>query len=95
MNTKKDKFITVKKFMAGFGESPVGSMFGSVHLEMKSNTEVVLEGSRGIEKYDENMVQVKVKGMKILFFGRNLEIKCLNVDSLLINGFITSVEFAT
>ncbi len=81
--------------MAGFGESPVGSMFGSVHLEMKSNTEVVLEGSRGIEKYDENMVQVKVKGMKILFFGRNLEIKCLNVDSLLINGFITSVEFAT
>ena len=81
--------------MAGFGESPVGSMFGSVHLEMKSNTEVVLEGSRGIEKYDENMVQVKVKGMKILCFGRNLEIKCLNVDSLLINGFITSVEFAT
>lgn len=67
----------------------------SVHLEMKSNRQVIIEGCQSIEQYDENMVKIKVKKMSILFFGRNLKIKCLGVDSLIIDGFITSVEFNT
>ncbi len=70
-------------------------MLSLVHMEMKSNREVIIEGCKSIEEYDENMVKVKVKKMVISFFGRNLEIKCLTPDSLVIEGFITSVEFVT
>ncbi len=71
------------------------NMLSSVHLEMKSNREVILEGCKSIEEYDENMIKVKVKKMTVIFFGRNLEIKCMNYDSLVIEGFITSIEFNT
>ncbi len=76
-------------------KTPVSNMFNSVYLEMKGNREAVIEGCKSIEEYDENMIKIKVKKMSLIFFGRNLEIKCMNHDSLVIEGFITSVEFST
>lgn len=31
--------------------------------------------------------------MVACFFGRNLNIKCFNLESLVIEGYITSIEF--
>lgn len=66
-----------------------------LHMEFKGNREIVVEGCRSIEEYDENIIKIKVKNMIVSFFGRNLGIKCLTSDSLIIFGFITSVEFLT
>lgn len=97
MFRKKEKNKKSKKVsnVIGFNKSPLTNMLSLVHMEMKSNREVIIEGCKSIEEYDENMVKVKVKKMVISFFGRNLEIKCLTPDSLVIEGFITSVEFVT
>ncbi len=76
-------------------KNPVSNMLNSVYIEMKGNREVVVEGCKSIEEYDENMIKIKVKKMSVIFFGRGLEIKCMNYDSLVIEGFITSVEFST
>lgn len=73
---------------------PVSNMLNSVCIEMKGNREAVIEGCKSIEEYDENMIRIKVKKMSLIFFGRDLEIKCMNYDSLVIEGFITSVEFS-
>lgn len=65
------------------------------HFEMNSNKEVIIEGSRGILQYDENIIRVNMGKMIAAFFGRNLSLKCLDSDSLVIVGFITSIEFIT
>ena len=69
------------------------NVFGSVHIEMRSNRELILEGCRKIEEYDENIVKIKVSDMCVSVFGRSLELRCLTPDSLIISGFICSVEF--
>lgn len=78
-----------------FSGSPIASALGNVHFEMNGNREVIVEGCRGILQYDENIVKISVKKMSVAFFGRNLSIKCMDVDSLVITGFVTSIEFIT
>ena len=75
--------------------SPVMSLLNPVHFEMNGNKEVVIEGCKSILEYDENMVRIRVKNMSVSYYGRNLMIKCLTPDSLVIEGFITSIEFVT
>lgn len=71
------------------------NVLSSVHIEMRSNRELILEGCQKIEEYDENVVKIKVPKMWISVFGRNLELRCLTSDSLIVSGFISSVEFLT
>ena len=92
---EKNKISEKVSSAMNFSKSPLSSMLSSFHIEMKSNREVVIEGCKSIEEYDENMVKIKVRKMIISFFGRDLEIKCLTYDSLVIEGFVTSIEFVT
>ncbi len=90
-NKSKDKKLNINSL--GFNELSLKNMLSPVHMDIKSNLEVVLEGCKYIEEYDENIVKIKVPKMEISFFGRNLEIKCMNTDSLVIEGVLTSIEF--
>lgn len=65
------------------------------HFEINSNKEVIVEGCKGILQYDENIIRVNMGKMVTSFCGRNLSLKCLDSDSLVIIGFITSIEFIT
>lgn len=72
---------------------PQGAIFNTAHFEMNGNTEVVVDGSKGILQYDENIIKINTGKMITIFYGRNLTIKCLTPDSLVVEGFITSIEF--
>ena len=98
MSENKCKKINIKskaKQLLDFSGSPIASALGSVHFEMNSNREIIIEGCRRILQYDENIVKISVKKMSVAFFGRNLSIKCMDADSLVITGFVTSIEFIT
>ena len=88
---KKSKFFNFENFK----NSSVGIMLDPVNIEIRGNREAIIEGCKNIAQYDENMIKINMKKMGISFFGRDLEIKCLNSDSLVIKGFITSIEFIT
>ena len=92
---KKSSFQKAKKLLSDWNKSPLVDMLTPTRIEFKSNKEVIVEGCKSIDQYDENMVKIKVTKMTILFFGRNLGLKCMTSDSLVIYGFITSVEFVT
>lgn len=79
----------------GIKQSPLFSMLSPVHFEINGNKEAVIEGCKCILQYDENIVRISVKGMAVSFYGRDLVIKCLTEDSLIVQGFITSIEFST
>lgn len=83
------------QFLASKMQIPTGALPNCTHFEMTSNREVSIEGCKGILQYDENIIRINTGKMITSFLGRNLCIKCLTQDSLIIQGFITSIEFAT
>lgn len=74
---------------------PMGMISNSTHFEMNSNREVIVEGCRGVLEYDENIIRVNTGKMVTCFEGRCLTIRCLNSDSLIVEGFITCIRFST
>ena len=95
MSGKKNRFKNPKELLCKLKNSSVGGFVCPVHFEIKGNRQVIVEGCQSIEQYDENMVKIKVQKMYVSFFGKDLNIKCLGMDSLIIDGFITSIEFNT
>jgi sporulation protein YqfC len=82
----------------GFGKfnffgNPVKFATESAHMEINGNREVRIEGCRKILEYNKNKIRILTKSTSISFNGRNLKINCLTSDSLLIEGFIKSIEF--
>lgn len=62
-------------------------------FNFRGNREVVIEGSRGVLEYSENVIRINTNMGLICFEGRNLNLKCISVSELIIDGFITKVEF--
>lgn len=92
---KKNSFKNPKELLCKLKNSSVAGLACPVCFEIKSNRQAVIEGCQSIEQYDENMVKIKVQKMYVSFFGKDLNIKCLGFDALIIDGFITSIEFNT
>lgn len=63
-------------------------------IEFSGNREVVIEGSRGVLEYSTECVRVNAVGMVISLMGRGLNLRCISDSSLIVDGFITSVEFS-
>lgn len=76
-------------------ELPIDLVTGMVHFEFSSNREVIIEGLSGILEYDENLVCVDAGKMTVRFMGRGLEIRNFTEHSVVIDGFISTVEFLT
>ena len=53
-----------------------------------------MEGCRGVLEYDTDVVRVRAGRMTLRFTGRCLVIRCLTADSLVVEGFITGLNFS-
>ena len=67
--------------------------FEGVKLELYSNTRAVVEGCTGILSYNDEAVKIKASKMNLCFTGRSLRISCLDKESLIVEGFIMSVQY--
>lgn len=65
----------------------------SPFLQFSSNREVTLDGCKGILEYQSEIIRINTNKMVVAFKGRGLNIKCLTTTSVVISGYITSVEF--
>lgn len=65
----------------------------SVHMEISGNSEIVLEGCRGVLEYNDSTVKVNTGAFVLSIMGRGIVIKCYNEASMVIQGYITTVEF--
>lgn len=86
--------------MPGVGHLPVGSSFFRsaglsmpTHMEINGNTEAEVDGCSGILEYDTEVARIRTGRMTVRFEGRNLTIKCLTADSLVVAGFLTGIFF--
>lgn len=67
--------------------------FGCPCFELSGNRELLIEGSRGILEYSPEIIRVNTHDMIVSVSGRGLDLKCISDSALMIDGFITGLEF--
>ena len=72
---------------------PYGIVKSSVHIEINSNREAIIDGSSGILEYNECCIKISTGKMIVAFKGRGLFIRCMSDSSMVIEGYINSVEY--
>ena len=73
--------------------SMLSANFGSVHMNINGNREVILEGNKGVVEYGDTSIKINTGKYMIAFSGRGLHIKCMTDCDIVIPGFITSIEY--
>jgi sporulation protein YqfC len=67
---------------------------GMAHFELSGNREAVIDGCRGVIEYDENVIRLSAGKFMVRLTGRGLELRNFKKDSVIIEGYITSIEFS-
>lgn len=62
-------------------------------IELSGNREVLIEGSRGVLEYSPETVRINTADMILSVFGRGLDLRCISESALIIDGFVTRLEF--
>lgn len=65
----------------------------SSQIEILGNNEAIIEGCKGILEYEEDVIKLNLGKMSVKFCGKNLTVKCMNNDSVILSGFISNIEF--
>lgn len=89
---KKRKDTIAKKFAEEMQipESAVRNIF---RIEMRSQTDIEIEGCAGIIEYDETFISLNLCNCIMSISGINLEITSFSEMQVLISGTITQLNF--
>ncbi len=74
-------------------EMPPGTLSRTCNMQIAGNREVLVDGCRGLVEYGDEKIRINVGNGIVQFVGRGLEIKSLSSTSVVIVGYIMSVEF--
>lgn len=74
-------------------DMPVGVLSKAARMEVSGNRQVLIEGCRGIVRYDEDQIEVRTADGTVRFSGRELCMTSLNPACAVITGRLLSVEF--
>ena len=66
-----------------------------VHVELNGNREALVDGCRGIVEYNDSTERLNITGGQLRFSGRSLQIACMTEDSMILRGYILSVEYCS
>jgi sporulation protein YqfC len=72
---------------------PKAAVSSVSQIELIDNTEAVIDGAQGVLEYGDGIVRVSLGKKIVKFTGRSLNLKSMDSNSLIIEGYITSVEF--
>ena len=72
----------------------LGEMLGSKPtIEISGNNRMTVEGIRGILEYSKIQIRVSIGKMSLQIKGRGLNLKCISPTSIVVEGFILTVEY--
>ena len=74
-------------------QSILGAHLGTLHMDISSNREVILEGNNGILEYNDRSIKINAGQYIVSFQGRGLHIRTMSERELVIHGFLTSIEY--
>lgn len=62
-------------------------------IELEGNRKAIVQGTRGILEYKDELIRVNLEDFQVHFYGVKLSINCFSQDSLEIKGIIQRVEY--
>ncbi len=68
---------------------------GLAQMELSGNREAVIDGCQGILEYDDTVVKLDTGKVMVRFIGRNMQIKSMTAESIVVTGFFNAIEFST
>ena len=72
----------------------LGELLGSnPTIEISGNNRMTVEGIRGILEYSKIQIRVSIGKMSLQIKGRGLDLKCISPTSIVVEGFILTVEY--
>lgn len=74
-------------------EMPPSILPDYAQLELYGNRELVIDGCKGILEYSEELIRLNLGKNLTKITGRSLQIKCMTASSVVIEGYILSLEF--
>ena len=72
---------------------PGEAMTGAVRIVLTGRRRAMVEHHRGLLGYTAESVEVSAPPGRIRFLGRDLELRAMDADALLITGTLTAVEY--
>ena len=91
-NLRKDK--DAEKEKVPFTYSFIDAFKTNSNIEIIDNTLAIVEGSKGVLEYSDKIIRIALNGFSVAFLGRRLNLKCISVTSLEVEGFFTNIEFS-
>lgn len=85
---------TAKKFAEEI-QFPEDAFCDTFSIEIKSNTEIIIEGCKGMVEYDTTQIAVNLGSMIVRISGDCLEISNFSDQQVTIKGIIISVSFSS
>lgn len=91
---KRSKDEIVKKFTEEM-QLPESAVTDSFRIEFRSNTDVIIEGCRGIVEYEESGISLNLGKMIVRFGGADLEISSFYEEQAILKGTVATMEFSS
>ncbi|MDR2655862.1 MAG: YabP/YqfC family sporulation protein [Oscillospiraceae bacterium] len=79
--------------LAEFLAVPQAAISAESHIEIRGNKEAIIEGAQGVLEYCDETIKISLDRKAVKFSGRSLNLKGMDGDSIIIDGFILSIEF--
>ena len=70
------------------------AFYAAPEFSLRSNRELVIEGSRGVLEYSPETIRVNTADFVLTVEGRELNLKCISASALIIEGYMTQLSFA-
>ena len=66
---------------------------GEAVIQIIGNSEITVDGFKGIEDYTENEVVFRAGSFVLAVIGESLAIRYLSIHTIVVSGYICSVEY--
>lgn len=90
MKQQKESLMTLA---ARAMDIPLCDLGKSAYIGFSGNREVLFEGCSGIIEYNESRIKLNVGKYMVVLSGNALSLRSMSDDTVIIEGFITGMEF--
>ena len=74
-------------------QMPASSLSQMTQIQLISNREALVDGCKGVIEYNEDFIRLNLGNMTVRFCGRGLQLRSMSEESVIIDGFIQSLEY--
>lgn len=90
---RQEEKCSIRERLSRTFELPLNVLEGLPEIELLGNREAMIEHCQGVLEYDDKVVRIKAGKLVVRITGRNLMLKYMTGDGIMVEGYFTSIAF--